>query len=200
MNDLGPTTRLGVVALFTLVETAALGIWLVFVADAPTVSTATAIGLGALLVGLLLEHVLTGFAVNGPPLSAPSLPVLGFSVSETALWAVWLLVAETLGGLVGVLVAGVLLAVLLVPQHSVEDNVLRGRPALGDLIDTGTVGFSAVEATGATLWLGLQFGAFGGVLGRVGLGGVDAGLVGLAVLAVFLFVEHRMGVRFSSGG
>lgn len=200
MSGLDGGARLGVIAVFTLVETVGLGIWLALVADAPTLSTATALGLGLLFVALVVEHVLTGLAVNGPPVSLPGLPVLGFSASETVLWGVWLLVVEAVGGTGGLQAGAVLLAALLVPQHTVEDNVLRGRGALSDLLDLGTLGFSAVEAVGATLWLALQFGRLDGVLEIVGLGGVDGGLVGLAVLAAFLFVEHRMGVRFSSRG
>jgi hypothetical protein len=46
----------------------------------------------------------------------------------------------------GVAVAGV----VLVPQHTVEDNVLRGRGLFADLFAAGTIGFSIVEAAGAT--------------------------------------------------
>lgn len=199
MSSSSPPVRTALIAGFTVVETAALAGWLSFVRDAPTVSVAVAIGLGVLLVGLVVEHVLTDFAVNGVALSLPRAEVVVFSASETALWAVWLVVAERLGGAVGVLVAGVVLAVLLVPQHTIEDNVLRGRGLLADLADLGTAGFSLVEAVAATLWLAfvLRLAVVEPVL--VGqLGAVGADVVGLAALAALLFVEHTMGVRFSS--
>lgn len=192
------TGRLTVVTLFTGVETVALAVWLALVLDAPTLSQTAAIGLGVLVVGLVVEHVLTGLAVTGR-LSFPGVGVVVISLSEAVLWAVWLLVAERVGGLPGVLVAGVLLFVLLVPQHTVEDSVLRGRGLLSDLLALGTVGFSFVEAAGATVWLALvlQGEQFASLLDPVTGGAVDSALVGLAVLAVALFVEHLVGVRFS---
>lgn len=199
MSAAGVAVRVVVIAVFTAVETAALGGWLSFVDGAAAVSRAVAIGLGILLVGLFVEHVLTDVAVNGVDLSFPAGKVALFSVSETALWALWLLVADRVGGRTGLAVAGVALAVLLVPQHTVEDSVLRGERLLSDLVDRGTVGFSVVEAAGATAWLAFVRGdpALEQVL--VGpLATVDPALVGLGVLAVALFVEHDMGVRFSS--
>lgn len=191
--------RVIVIGVFTAVETAALGGWLAFVDDAATVSRAVAIGLGILLVGLFVEHVLTDVAVNGVDLSFPAGKVALFTVSETALWALWLLVADRVGGRAGLAVAGVALAVLLVPQHTVEDSVLRGDRLLSDLFDRGTVGFSLVEAAGATAWLAFVRGDPAVDRLLVGpLAAVDPALVGLGVLAAALFVEHDMGVRFSS--
>lgn len=195
MAAVGTTARLGLVAAFTAVETAALAGWLDLVRDAPVVSRAVALGLGVLAVGLFVEHLLTDVAVNGVNLDVPFGAVLAFTASETVLWGVWLELADLVGGLVGVGVASVVLAVALVPQHTVEDNVLRGRPLLSDLVDLGTVGFSLVEAAGAAAWLVLVVrpDLVGGAVA-----GVDAALVGLGLLAVALFVEHNLGVRFSS--
>ncbi|MDS0258802.1 hypothetical protein NDI56_05270 [Haloarcula sp. S1CR25-12] len=188
---------------FTLVETLALGLWLTLVESAPVISATSAIGLGVLSLGLVLEHVLTDATVNG--VSASVLPdgqVVGVSVSEALLWVLWLGVAERVGGVDGVLVAGGLLAVLLVPQHTVEDNVLRDVDPLQSVVDLGTVGFSVVEAAGATVWLLLVFegGQFAGPLATVGLGGVDPAAVGLGALAVVLFIEHDIGVALARKG
>jgi len=122
--------------------------------------------------------------------------VLAVSLSEGLLWVLWLGVAERVGGVDGVLAAGVLFAVLLIPQHTVEDNVLRGAAPFESVVDLGTVGFSVVEAVGATVWLLLAFegGQFGGLLATLGLGGVDPAAVGLGALALFLLVEHDIGV------
>jgi hypothetical protein len=152
-----------------------------------------------LLVGLFVEHIFTDFAVNGLNLSFPVGKVFVFSATETALWAVWLLVAERVDGQTGLVAAGVVLAVLLVPQHTIEDNVLRGGGLLSRLVALGTVGFSAIEAASATVWLAfvLQPELFDGLL--VGpLETVEPALVGLGVLAGGLLVEHLIGVRFSS--
>jgi len=188
---------------FTLVETLALGFWLTLVEGAPLISAASAVGLGVLTVGLVLEHVLTDATVNG--LSASALPgrqVVAVSVSESLLWALWLGVAEQLGGVDGILVAGAVLAVLLVPQHTVEDNVIRDVGPFASVVDLGTTGFSLVEAAGATVWLLLVFegGQFSGLLAALGLGGVDPSAVGLGALAVFLFLEHDIGVALAREG
>lgn len=204
-SDTGFLTRNLLILLFTGVETVALGVWLALVEDAAVVSQATALGLGVLLVGLVVEHVLTDAAVNGAPPSFPGGNVLFFSATETALWALWLVVAEQVGGLIGVAVAGVVLAVLLVPQHTIEDNVLKGESLFSEFFDGGTVGFSIIESVGATVWLAFVFDGslleeLLGALASVGLTitlDVEPALVGLGILAVFLLVEHVVGVRYS---
>jgi len=214
MATLGPEERTSLTGLrvlgqtlsmvaFTLVETVALGLWLTLVRDAPLLSVASALGIGALGVGLVFEHVLTDATVNGLSLAVvPDRQVLGISLSETLLWVVWLGLAAQLGGVGGILGAGVVLAVLLVPQHTVEDNVLRDRPPFSSVLDPMTIGFSLVEAVGATLWLLFVFEGwlFKDVLVALGLGGVGADAVGLAVLAVFLSVEHDIGVALAKQG
>jgi hypothetical protein len=199
MGLFGRLNRLVLITLFTLIETAALGAWLALVEDAPTVSQATALGLGILVVGLVVEHVLTDLAVNGFDLSLPGWRVLVFSVSETALWALWLVVAERVGGVEGFVAAAVVLAVLLVPQHTIEDNVLRGKGLFANLVDSGTVGFSILESAGATVWLVfvLSPDLVDSLLVGTPLATVDPAFVGLGILAIALFVEHIIGVRFS---
>ena len=198
-STLASVVRLVLVAAFTGVETVALGVWLVIVRDAPAVSRATVIGLAILVGSLVVEHFLTDVAVNGLDASVPGCPVIAFSVTETALWALWLVVAERVGGPEGVLLAGGLLATLLVPQHTVEDNVLRGERLLSDLVDLDTVGFSLIEAGGATVWLAFVFEseAVEPLLEEVGVVVVEPATVGLAVLAAALFAEHVVGVGFS---
>lgn len=195
MTGPAPPLRTVLIAVFTLIETVALAIWLRFVRGEPTLSTAVAIGLVVLVIGLIVEHTLTDAALNGVDLDVPVGAIVILSVSETVLWGVWLQVADTVGGGVGLVAAFVVLGVLLVPQHTIEDNILQGRDLLGDLIDLDTVGFSLIEAAGATVWLALVLrpGLVGGTVA-----GLDAALVGLAVLAVALFAEHSIGVRFSS--
>ncbi|MBX0285259.1 hypothetical protein EGH22_02890 [Halomicroarcula sp. F28] len=188
---------------FTLVQTLALGLWLTLVADAPLISAASAVGLGVLTLGLVLEHVLTDATINGVSVSAlPGKQAFAVSGSEALLWVLWLGVAQRLGGVDGILVAGALLAVLLMPQHTVEDNVLRGVAPFETVIDLGTAGFSVVEAVGATVWLLLVFEGqqFSGLLAALGLAGVDSSAVGLAALAVVLLVEHDIGVALAREG
>lgn len=187
--------RLVIVAVFTAIETAALAIWLGFVQGEPTVSTAAAIGLGVLIVGLTIEHILTAVAVNGLSVNLRFGAIVILSVSETILWGIWFEVSDIVGGVTGFIIAFVVLAVLLVPQHTLEDNILQGRDLLSDIINLGTVGFSLVEALAATVWLALvlQPGLVGGSIANV-----DAAIVGLGVLLLGLFIEHFIGVSFSS--
>jgi len=186
-------------ATFTLVETLALGLWLTLVADAALLSMASATGLVVLTVGLVLEHVLTEATVNGLSLELPVAQLVGISVSETFLWALWLGITEAAGGVEGILVAGVVLAVLLVPQHSIEDNILRGAEPFASVLDIDTLGFSLVEAVGATLWLLFVFEGqqFRWVLTAAGLGSIDPGAIGLGLLAVALFIEHDIGLALA---
>jgi hypothetical protein len=192
-------TRTGLIVVFTGVEAVALVLWLAFVRDAPLVSLASAVGLGILAIGLIVEHFLTDLAVNGFRSSASSGKAITFSASETALWALWLVIAERVGGLVGLLVAGAVLAVLLVPQHSIEDNVLRGQGFFSDLINLRTLGFSIIEAAGATLWLlfVLRGDLVEPFLVEVGATTAEPAVAGAAILAVALLVEHLVGVQFS---
>lgn len=134
-----------------------------------------------------------------PTTSRPGPRVVFVSVTEAVLWAGWLLVAEQVGGLTGVGVAGIALFVLLVPQHTVEGNALRGEGLFSNVLAVGTVGFSLVEAAVATVWLALVFQGdrFAPVLAPVTGGVVEPAVVVLAALATALFVEHVVGVRFS---
>jgi len=192
------------IAVFTLVETVTLAVWLALVRDAPTLSTIAAIGAGVLVVGLVVEALVNTVVVNGFG-EFPLDDIALFSVTEAIIWIVWLGVAETVGGLRGVAVAGVALFVLMLPQHSIEDNVLRGRPLFSNVLEGGTVVFTLVETVGGTVWLALVFGG-SELLARVGVETVPmvsefvpelGAAVGLVVLAVALFVEHLMGVEFA---
>jgi hypothetical protein len=198
-------TRLPGIVVFTVVETVTLGAWLALVSGMPVDSPLAVVGVIVLFVGLTVEGILTDVTFNGLSLDLPFLGILGFSLAETVIWVVWLGVADRVGGLAGILGAGVLLAVLFVPQHSIEDNVLGRRDALSNLLLGGTVGFSIVEAVGATVWLALVRRG-GRVLDALGvdlpaLGGSTlaepAALVGLLALLVVLLVEHLIASGFN---
>ena len=98
---------------------------------------------------------LTDISVNGFTLGFPFGAIILFSLTETVLWAIWLQLAETVGGLLGLGAALIILFVLLIPQHTIEDNVLQGEPIVDDVIDVRTAGFSLIEAVGATIWLAM---------------------------------------------
>lgn len=181
---------------FTAVETVALVVWLGLVESTPG-ARAASLGLGVLFLGLLVEHYLTDLAVNGASSPFPAGRALVFSATETALWAGWLAVAERVGGVTGIAVAGVALAVLLVPQHTIEDNVLRGGGLFDRLVDLDTLGFSVVESLGASAWLLFVFEP--GLVAPLLPGGlaVDPAAVGAGLLGVSLLLEHVIATGFA---
>lgn len=214
---LRPPTRLLAVGAFTVVEVAALAIWLATVRGQPLDSPLAIAGVGVLSIGLFVEGVATYRTVNGLDARIPAGTVAVLAATGTACWVGWLWLAERLGGAAGIAVAGLVLAVLLVPQHTVEDNVLRGERAFSWIVDGRTAGFSAVEAAGATAWLLVVTGelpastVLGGVVGIDTLtaaaslasalvpGTVGPGwLVGACALTVALFLGHVGGVRFAN--
>lgn len=172
------------IAVFTVVEVAALAIWLALVrpdtgafqAD----TTSLVIGLAVLAGGITIEHLLSYNVINRRPLLKLSgLPVgrkFVVSVIETGIWALWLILAD-----LNALAAALVLAVLLIFEHTFSDNVFRDRGIFARLVDVRTVGFSIIEAAGAALWLVLV--------------DADQPIVGVAVLLITSFVEHTMAVR-----
>ena len=186
-------------ATFTLVETLAIGFWLTLVLTAPPLSGMSILGFALLAGGLLTKNVLTEAAINGLSLDVPAKRLLGISIAESFHWSVWLGIALAGDGVAGILVAGVLFAVVLVPHHTVEQNILRGAEPFETVFDLETVGFSLVQAAGATLWLLFAFeGAlFRDLLEVLGLWTVGPGAVGLGLLAVVLFIEHDIGLALA---
>jgi hypothetical protein len=211
--------RVTLIGVFTGVETIALVVWLGLVVNAPASSQQAAIGLGILAIGLFVEHFLTDLAVNDWDSGFPVGPAVLFSATEAALWALWLGIVENvsaaqtaallgalgisvpapLAGTENFLLAAVVLAVLLVPQHSIEDNVLRGRGVFSSFTRLGTIPFSIIESVGATAWLVLVLkpGAVAPLLAQAGVPDAAPATVGVGILAGSLLVEHLIGVSFS---
>jgi len=193
------TARVLLILTFTGVETAALAIWLAVVDGASIASVTIVVGFGILVLGLGVVHVLTDLAVNGLDLTVPTRTVVGLSVSEAILWGVWLAIASSATSIDGFVLAGTVLAVLLVPQHTVADNALGGRPPFSSLLEPGTFGYSAVKSAGATVWL-LFVRHPEYVLDRISaleLASAEPAAVGLAILTLALFVEHNIAVTYS---
>jgi len=171
------------IAIFTVVEVTALVIWLALVrsvAGIYRVSIGSLVtGLAVLAVGITIEHVLAYNVINRRGLldlrGAPVGKKAVVSVIETGIWALWLALADLNG-----IVAAVVLAVLLIVEHTLSDNVFKDRGIFSRLIDARTIGFSIIETAGAAIWLVL----------------VEAGqaIVGIAILAVASFIEHLMAV------
>ncbi len=169
------------IAIFTIVEGVALVAWLALVrSDTGMSSTGLVIaGLAVLAVGFTVEHLLAYNVIKGRDLldlrGVPIGQKAVVSVIETAIWAVWLILAG-----LNAIVAAVVLAGLLIVEHTLSDNVFKGRGLFSRLLDGRTIVFSIVEAAGAAIWLAL----------------VDANLaiVGIVVLVVASFIEHTMAV------
>ena len=174
--------KLGI-AVFTIVEVATLVIWLALVRSDTgiyqvSISSIVA-GIAALAVGITIEHVLAYNVINlrglltlrGAPVGKKAV----VSVIETGIWALWL----ALAGL-NAIVAAIVLAGLLIVEHTLSDNVFRDRRIFSRLLNPRTIVFSIIEAIGAAIWLGL----------------VQANLavVGITILAVASFIEHLMAV------
>jgi len=125
---LGRTTRqrvVGVTAALSAaaVETVAVGCWFGLVVGSRTTATALA-GLGVLFCGSLLRTTIFGVTVSD--LGARLQPQqLGVTVSLTAGWIVWLLVAELIGESLGVVVAAVVFTGMLTGQFVLERRIFR---------------------------------------------------------------------------
>ncbi|MGH2524948.1 MAG: hypothetical protein ACRDH2_20765 [Anaerolineales bacterium] len=136
-------------------------------------------GLAVLAVGITIEHILAYNVVHGRGLldlrGVPIGQKAVVSVIETAIWAVWLVLAD-----LNAIVAAVVLAGLLIVEHTLSDNVFKGKGLFARLIDRRTIGFSLIEAVGAAVWLALVQ--------------ASLGIVGIVILLITSFIEHSMAV------
>jgi hypothetical protein len=166
------------ISVFTIVEGATLVAWLALVRGQANIGLIIA-GLAVLAVGFTIEHLLAYNVIHerglldlrGAPLGRKAV----VSVIETAIWAVWLILAE-----LNAIVAAVVLAGLLIVEHTLSDNVFKSRGLFSRLIDTRTIGFSVIEAAGAAIWLALVQ--------------ANLAIVGIVILLVASFIEHSMAV------
>jgi hypothetical protein len=101
-------------------------------------------------------------------------------------------------GLVGVVGAGLALAIALVPRHTVSDNAVRGRDPLATLVQRTTIGLAVLEAAGATTWLLIVSGTVAVPAWFVSLplaGFSTNAVVGAGLLTVAVFARHLLAVR-----
>ncbi|WP_408958225.1 hypothetical protein [Natrinema sp. 74] len=137
-----------------VVETVAVGLWFGLVVGSPTSSTALA-GLGLLFCGSLLRTGIVGATVStlGDLLQPRR---LGVALVLTAGWVVWLLVAELLGGVLGVGVATAVLTCVLTGQFILERRVFR-RPANHRITFTPIAPGLLLAAGASTLLVATRF-------------------------------------------
>ncbi len=139
------------------VETVAVVSWFVLVVESRTVSTAMA-GLGILFCGSLLRTGVFGVATRSlGDLLRPQRLVTAMVL--TGSWIVWLLVAEWVGGVDGLVVAALALAVVLTGQFALERHAFRferrydSDSLLDSLTDPATFVPGTLIALGATTLL-----------------------------------------------
>ena len=171
------------IAIFTIVEGVALVTWLALVrsdAGIYQVSTGSLVaGLAVLAVGFTVEHIVAYNVIHGRGVlelqGAPIGQKAVVSLIETSIWALWLVLAD-----LNAVVAAVMLTGLLILEHTLSDNVFKGRGLFSRLLDARTISFSLIEAAGAAIWLAL----------------VEANLavVGIVILVVASFIEHLLAV------
>ncbi|WP_226479096.1 hypothetical protein [Natrinema amylolyticum] len=154
---LGRTTRrrvVGVTAALSAaaVETVGVGLWFGLVVGSRTTSTALA-GLGILFCGSLLRAGVFGATVSDlGDLLEPHR--LGAAVVLTTGWVLWLLVAELIGGSIGVVVGTTVLAGVLTAQFVLERRVFRLRAKRSNDGTTVTAAISGLlMAAGASALL-----------------------------------------------
>src|SRR5229473_2755223 len=134
--------------LFTLVEDAALVVWLVLARTNRQV-----FGILTLIVGFFIEHIIAYNVKSRAPLfRLQSLPVgkvfLNALLETFVVWVPWLV----LWGIHPALAIVYVYPVLIV-EHSFTDNIFHQRPLLENLVNRRVFGFSFLEGTGCNGWL-----------------------------------------------
>jgi hypothetical protein len=174
------------IGIFTIIEVVTLAAWLALVLSDAGIyqvsSNSIAAGFAVLVVGFTIEHIVAYnvihnrglFELQGTPIGQKAV----VSLIESAIWALWLALASLNG-----ILAAVALASLLILEHTLSDNVFKGKGLFSNLLDTRTIVFSLIEAIGAAIWLTL----------------VQANLLvaGIAILAIASFIEHTLAVALA---
>jgi hypothetical protein len=163
-------------ALFTIVEDAALVVWLVLAR-----SNRAVFGILTLIVGFFIEHVIAYNVKRRQSLFSfnqlPAGKVFLNALLETFLvWVPWLVLWDIHPAL-----AIVYVYPTLVVEHSFTDNIFHNRSLVANLFNRKVWGFSFLEGTGCNGWLALV------TYGQP--------VLGVIVLVVFQFLEHRMAIN-----
>ena len=174
------------IAIFTIVEGATLVIWLALVrsdAGIYQVSTGSLVaGLAVLAIGFTIEHIVAYNVIHNRRLleiaGAPVGKKAVVSLIETVIWALWLVLAD-----LNAIVAALVLTGLLILEHTLSDNVFKGRDIFSKLLDVRTIGFTLIEAVGAAIWLALVE--------------VNMAVLGIVILVVASFIEHTLAVALA---
>jgi len=169
------------IAVFTIIEGVTLVAWLALAREATNIGSMIA-ALAVLIVGFTIEHIMAYNVIhNRGLLDLQGVPVGQKSVVsliESFIWALWLVLAA-----LNAVVAALVLTVLLVVEHTLSDNVFKGRGLFSKLLDARTIGFSLIEAVGAGIWLALA--------------DANMAVVGIVILVVASFIEHTLAVALA---
>ncbi|WP_222918917.1 hypothetical protein [Natrinema sp. SYSU A 869] len=196
---LGRTTRRRVVGITAAlsaaaVETVGVGLWFGLVVSSRTTSTALA-GLGVLFCGSLLRAGVFSATVSDlGDLLEPHR--LGAAIVLTTGWVVWLLVAELIGGSVGVAVGTTVLAGVLTVQFILERYVFR-LPANRGVTYTPVVPGLLLAAGASALLATAWFTDWGVSSPPLSLGFTTVVVqlialhVGVLVFGLFAFLAHQ---------
>ena len=172
------------IAVFTAIEVITLVAWLAIALAAADIYSSILAG-DVLIVGFIIEHIIAYNVINNRNLldlrKVPIAQKVVVSVIETTIWILWLILAgvDTFD-IFDALIAAVVLASLLIVEHTLSDNVFKHKRLFERLTDKRTVIFSIIESSGAAIWLALAQ--------------ADLGVFGIIVLAAASFVEHTMAV------
>ncbi|WP_226021602.1 hypothetical protein [Halomicrobium salinisoli] len=193
------TVWITLVLIAALLQCGAVVVWWSVMVTAPLASVTTAVATLVLVGGLIAHQLFTETAATGPGRTVPVDRLATLGLIEASGWVTWLLVADALGGLRGLAIAGIGLLALLVVTHSIEVDVLRGERRIAEAIDYGTVPYSLVAALGGTMWLSLatRGDLFGLDPSAVGLGGISPLVAGTAVLATVLVATRAAAVLYA---
>ena len=171
-------------AIFTAVEVITLVVWLVLALSEDIIFNILAVI--TLIGGFTLEHFIAYNVINKRDFfnfnGIPKQQKLVVSIIETGIWVLWLIIALQ----VDHILAFAILAGLLIIEHTISDNVFRGKPLFGVLADKHTIGFSIIEGGGAGLWL---------VLNQTR--DSTLAIIGIVILVVGSFSEHVLSVRLA---
>lgn len=184
------------------VETLTVGLWFAVVVVEPRTAPTALVGLCILFCGSLLRASVYEATTAGlDDLFQPDR--VAVALLFTAGWICWLLVAETLGGELGVAVAGVALCGVLSVQLGAETRVFG--PAVGSRRSANRRAFAIpalLVALGATILLGSTwFIEWAAATAPLSLGfatvavQVEAFQLGYLAFGLFAFLAHQQRFR-----
>jgi hypothetical protein len=134
----------------TVAEFLGLFYWVKFVDNGLLI-----LGIATITIGLLAERISVYLLIHAvwgpaPPHKKLILNLFLAGIGETVAWLVWLFLAD---GPLGLLLASVLLAIVLLFEHSIQIGFFMQSSYIRHVTDPMTIVFSALEGVVAFFWL-----------------------------------------------